>query len=96
MTLHNLMEYIVESILKELKVRDPRLKNCSEMMTNDILAITLNNLPPKYVVTSKGEMYAKSQVTKQMETDVYRELSKAIEKVQHSKRDSAFKEEADD
>lgn len=93
MPLNNVMEYVVRTALKDLSQRDSRLQHSSEQAINDILAITLNQLPPKYVVTTKGEMYAKTQISKQMETDVYRELSQAIDKVMHSTRDPAFKED---
>ena len=92
MTVHNLMEDIVRSCLKELLSRNPQFAGCDESLQSDAIAIELNRLPPKYVATTKGEMFAKTQLRAQVETDVYRELSVALEKVLHSSRSSIFKE----
>lgn len=93
MTVHNLMEDIVRQCLKELMNHQERLRQCDEKIQSDIMAITLNNLPPKYVSTTQGEMYVKTQIRLQVEPDVYKELSYAIEKVLHSNRKTAFNSE---
>ena len=44
----------------------------------DILAFALNNSPPKYVVSTKGKMYAKLNVLQgQFEVDVVRAITDA-------------------
>ena len=44
----------------------------------DILAHALNNSPPRYVVTTKGKMYAKLSVLQgQFEVDVVRAITDA-------------------
>jgi competence protein ComFB len=51
----------------------------------DVTAIALNNLPTKYVVTEKGELYGKlDTMNYQFETDIIKEVIKAIEKVKKS------------
>lgn len=44
----------------------------------DIIAIALNNLPAKYVVTDKGELYAKvDNLRGQFEADIITAITKA-------------------
>jgi len=90
MPVHNLMEEIVRACLKDLLQHRTDLADCDERHQADIMAIVLNALPPKYVATAKGEMFAKTQLRSQVETDVYRELSHAIEKVMKAERGSIF------
>ncbi|MEX2414665.1 MAG: late competence development ComFB family protein [Paenibacillaceae bacterium] len=90
MPIHNLMEQLVGSCLKEYMVRHVELQNLDEGKFDDIMAITLNRLPAKYVSTEKGEVFAKTQLRTQLESDVYKELSYAIEKVTSFKRESEF------
>lgn len=93
MQVHNLMEDIVKSCLKEVMKKDERLQEIEESKLNDIMALALNQLPTRYVTTSKGEMYAKTQLRSQVEMDVYRELANATEKVTTNLRDPAFRED---
>lgn len=45
----------------------------------DIAAIALNSLPPKYVVTKKGQMYIKlGNLQKQFDVDIIAAITKAI------------------
>jgi competence protein ComFB len=85
------MEDIVKSCLKEMLHRQPGME-CDEKTRSDIMAIALNNLPPKYVSTLQGEVFVKTQTRLQVEPDVYRELSRALEKVMRSSRKSEFAE----
>jgi competence protein ComFB len=90
MHVHNLIEDIVKSCLKELIQKRPELHNCNEHAQSDIMAIVLNKLPAKYVSTAKGEVFAKTQLRAQVESDIYRELSYAIEKVMNVPRKQDF------
>lgn len=83
------MEDIVSSCLKDLIHRN-KIVDCDEKSFYDIMAITLNQLPSKYVVSLQGEVFAKTQLKSQIETDVYRELSYAIEKVMNLNRKSVL------
>lgn len=81
MAVHNMMEEIVRNCLKELMMNQSSLSQLDEKAQADIMALALNKLPPKYVSTLRGEVFAKTQLKAQVETDVYRELTHAIEKV---------------
>ncbi|PYI54597.1 late competence development ComFB family protein [Paenibacillus flagellatus] len=81
MTVHNMMEEIVRNCLRDLMHNQTRLSGLDEKQQSDIMALALNKLPPRYVSTVRGEMFAKTQLRQQVETDVYRELTHAIEKV---------------
>ena len=81
MNVHNMMEEIVRNCLKDLMMHQSKLAALGEKEQSDIMALALNKLPPKYVSTMKGEMFAKTQLRAQVETDVYRELTHAIERV---------------
>ncbi len=77
----NFMEKEVLRIIDKLLQDNPNMCNC-EKCRADMAAIALNNLPPKYIVTEKGELYSKLQeMETQFEVDIIREVSKAIEKV---------------
>ncbi|GAQ26116.1 MULTISPECIES: competence protein ComFB [Tepidanaerobacter] len=76
--LKNYMEDIVALLLEEL-MRDRDICKC-EHCRLDIMAIALNNLPTKYVVTKKGEVYAKTDLlNRQYRTDVIIQLLKAMD-----------------
>ena len=92
MEVHNLMEEIVKNCLRELIQHNEQGLEIDEKSQSDILAITLNKLPSKYVATIRGEMLAKTQLRAQVEIDVYRELSLAMEIVLKSARKSVFDE----
>jgi competence protein ComFB len=88
MEVHNLMEDIVKGCLKDLMQHQASSLSLGEKEQSDVMAIVLNRLPAKYVSTQQGEVFAKTQLRSQMETDVYRELSYAIDKVLQSDRPS--------
>ncbi|MFD2612790.1 late competence development ComFB family protein [Paenibacillus gansuensis] len=90
MTVHNLMEDIVKACLKELMHTQEALAELDEKAQSDVIAIALNHLPPKYVSTVKGEVFAKTQLRMQVETDVYREISYALDKVRNEERPGDF------
>ncbi len=57
MKMKNYMEDCIEDMLDSV-VNELNCCKCDKCKY-DIMAITLNSLKPKYVVTKKGEMYAK-------------------------------------
>ena len=89
MEIHNYMEDVVNDVLAEI-IRER--KDVEELCKNepskfDIVALTLNHLLPKYIVTDKGRIYTKLQeLVLQSRADVIRELTKAIEKVKGNPR----------
>lgn len=81
MEVRNHMEYVVEKMLPQVLKQKTDVCNC-ERCVSDIKAIALNNLPPKYVATEKGEVFTKAnELTVQFEADVIRALVEAIGKV---------------
>ncbi len=78
MELKNVMEEEVKRIVEEiLKDRDD-ICTC-ERCKKDIAAIVLNNIKPKYVVTEKGEVYARiNMLSYQYDADITMEVMKAI------------------
>lgn len=83
--LKNCME---DFVLNGLSSRLKKLKICDcELCTLDVAAIVLNELPPKYVVTNKGEVFTKIDfLQQQFEVDLVREISKAADMVRKSPR----------
>lgn len=75
----NTMEELVfRHIDKAFQIEKDDMCQC-EKCRMDVAAISLNNLPTKYVATHKGEVYTRIQ---EMETqylvDVFREVAKAM------------------
>ena len=78
MKITNYMEDIVKDALEGLLSDKDDICKCQKCKM-DIIALALNRLPPKYVVSDRGIVYAKLQeVDIQFRTDVVRELAKAI------------------
>ncbi len=86
MKLHNYMENAVFNVLNDvLKKRDDICK--CEKCRMDIAAISLNNLPARYVVTEKGELYTKvNEMEVQFEADIIKEIVKAINIVSRTQK----------
>ncbi len=58
-----------------------------DICTKDVTAFALNLLPPKYVVTHKGEVFAKlATFTQQYSADIITAITKACIKVKESPR----------
>jgi competence protein ComFB len=74
--LKNLMEELVINALEDV-LKDINMCKC-EICVTDIMAIALNSLPPKYIVTEMGELYSKSNVLRQQfEVDIISAITKA-------------------
>ena len=72
---------IMDSILRDINVCT--CKNC----TYDIFAIALNDLPPRYVSTRKGELYSKiNNLAKQYDIDIISAITKAAVLVSRNPR----------
>jgi len=72
------MEDVAAFVLDEVFAETDGLCRCAKCRF-DILAIALNKLQPKYVVTEKGRIYAKiAELELQLKADVAKELTKAI------------------
>ncbi len=70
--MENVVTYTADNMLKQLDI-------CKcEKCRADIIAIALNNLPPKYVVTEMGQLYAKvKELEQQFAVDVQSAVIKA-------------------
>ena len=72
---------LVERTLKSLDI-------CScDQCKLDMVAITLNTIPPKYYVTNEGELYARIKtLAHQLDVDIYSEIARAAEIVSNNPR----------
>ncbi|ABB13730.1 late competence development ComFB family protein [Carboxydothermus hydrogenoformans] len=78
--LRNYTEEVVDEILQEILPTQDVCK-CERCLL-DIKAIALNQLPPKYVVTDKGEVITRLNFTKIADrTEVLTAVLRAIDKV---------------
>ena len=80
MVLHNYMEDMVEQSI-DLVMKQIGCCAC-EKCRADVLAITLNSLPARYVVTETGGVYAKlAEFNQTSKTNVVTQIAIAAEKV---------------
>ncbi|RCX09299.1 competence protein ComFB [Anaerobacterium chartisolvens] len=81
----NYMEEIVFNQMKEV-LSDINVCSC-EKCVMDIAAIALNALPPKYIVTEKGELFSKiDSLKQQFEVDVISAITRAAVLVKRNPR----------
>ncbi len=81
----NYMEEIVFNQIKEI-LEDINMCTCEKCIL-DIAAIALNDLPPRYIVTEKGELFSKINALKQQfEVDVVAAVTKAAVLVKRKPR----------
>lgn len=82
MELHNYIEKVVKEVLEDILSRKNDICKC-EKCRLDIMAIALNNLPPQYYVSDKGEVFSKLMSTyADMRTKVLTEVTKAVMQVE--------------
>lgn len=81
----NVME---DLIVEEYESLQPTLDCCTcEACRNDMIAYALNQLPPKYVATRRGEVYSKTFILRnQHRTDIMAALTKAASVVKENPR----------
>ena len=79
----NYMEVIVERLIRDI-LRENNVCTCEKCIL-DISAIALNNLPPKYIVTEKGELYSRiDALSQQFEVDIISAVTKAADLVKRN------------
>lgn len=79
--MHNLMEDLVASKLDDLMAQANAC--CCNRCKADILALTLNNLPPRYVVCICGDIFTRFDSTRlQSQADITAKILWAISVVQ--------------
>ncbi|MDO9573489.1 MAG: late competence development ComFB family protein, partial [Candidatus Contubernalis sp.] len=77
MKLMNLMEEVAPEVLEDLWKKED-MYHC-EKCKLDILAMALNNLPPRYVVTDRGKTFSKADFLElQKRVDVLAAISNAL------------------
>ena len=82
----NYMEDAFDRVFAKMLPNLPGVCTC-EVCINDMKALALNNLKPKYVATHYGEVYSKvSQLHMQSETDIVREITASSEVVRKHPR----------
>lgn len=88
MQLVNFMEEAVQKALEDLLKEDTyKSLKVDDKLKLDILAFTLNHLPPRYVVTEKGHLFTRvNELRQQFKTDIIVELSKAIDHIKLNPR----------
>jgi competence protein ComFB len=87
MELRNLMESLVMQRLDELSASEKGAFCSCGQCRMDIAALALNDLPPRYVVTQRGETYSKADILEiQRYVDVVSAVAKAVSLVQKKPR----------
>ena len=85
MKLLNLMEQVVGQAIDDIK-NYYDFCDCP-VCRNDITAMSLNKLPPRYVVTERGESYSRAEMLAMQESlDVVSVVMAAIKKVEQNPR----------
>ena len=89
----NLMEELVDSRLDEY-MRSASACQC-EQCRADIMALTLNNLQPKYIVSVSGEVYSRyGALNAQFQADVITTILSAIAVINKKPRHEVPQQEA--
>ena len=78
---NEIKNYMEDSVLAAMKQILPGLKMClCERCWCDIAALALNELPPKYIVTRKGQLYTKLNIfEQQFSVDITTAIIKSAE-----------------
>lgn len=72
------MEDIVDKLMPKILENYDDICKCPKCM-DDIKAIVLNNLPPKYISSEKGLLYTKiNQLSEEFNTNIVKEIALAI------------------
>lgn len=86
MKLHNVMEDIVKVTLKEFQYSLGLSCTCEKCLM-DVMALTLNQLPPQYVVKDEGSAYIRAKyMDDQYQANVLCALANAAKIVESNKR----------
>lgn len=81
----NITELLVEAKLDSMLEKSDCCK--CEKCRDDIMAYALNRLPPKYISTEEGELFAKvSTLSEKYNFDVIKAIAMAIEVVSNHPR----------
>ena len=88
MEVKNYMELYVWDMLDRVLAKQEKVCKC-ERCRYDIVALALNDLPPRYVVSEKGETYTRAKsLEQQFMIDVIAKITQAANVVaQHPRHD---------
>jgi competence protein ComFB len=93
MIIKNYMEDLVWQAMDGILAMHPQFCHC-DRCRHDMAALALNDLPPKYIVTRKGETFTRLRLMEmQFSTDIITAISRAIEVVGSKPNHSALSEE---
>ena len=94
MELQNYMEILMWQRLDDVLDAHPGVCRC-EKCRYDVAALTMNFLPPRYVVTERGQLYTKIKaLEQQFSIDIISAITKAIKIVNSSPRHAGKEDEA--
>ncbi len=83
----NYMEDVVDELLPRVLENYDNICKCPRCI-DDIKAIVLNNLKPKYISTEKGLLYTKTnELSREFTTNVIKEIALAINIVSKNPHD---------
>lgn len=86
MRLHNIMEDRVINITDDLMKGEKDFCTCDRCKL-DVIALSLNSIKPRYVVTEKGELYGRTNMmNSQFDVDIVKEVTRSIDRVRKSPR----------
>lgn len=86
MELKNFMEDVVARKLKSILKQCPDCCAC-EKCRRDIMSLALNHLPPRYISTDKGDLYARVEMLSiTYDPDIVEQIAKAITVVKQNPR----------
>ena len=86
MELKNYMEDIVAQKLEAILKQYPDCCSC-EKCRRDIMSLALNHLPPRYISTDKGNLYARIELLSiAYDSDIVEKIAKAIAVVSKTPR----------
>lgn len=75
----NVMEPIVQNLFEEYERKYPLTCECGQCRL-DVMVITLNRMPSKYVASQSGELYMKTLLLNpQLRSDVMQEFTRAAQ-----------------
>ncbi|MGG1552717.1 MULTISPECIES: late competence development ComFB family protein [Paenibacillus] len=74
MVVYNAMETVVNRMFEEFQKTYEMSCDC-QICREDVLAIALNKLPPRYTSSDKGLLFVKGEyISPQLQSDIMREL----------------------
>ncbi|MBA5849972.1 late competence development ComFB family protein [Clostridium sp. cel8] len=77
----NYMETVIDTLLPEILKNYDNICKCP-ICLNDMKALVLNRIPPKYFSTEKGLLYSKSNmISEEFRTNIIKEIALAIDTV---------------